>query len=257
MTDIAHKAFEAIDLKATGDRGEVSAIVAVFGNRDRGNDRIIKGAFQKSIQRWQASGDPVPFILSHEWSTPDSHLGVIDPRDMKEVDRGLFVKAKMDIADNPVASRIFKLLRRRSLKEFSFGYAVMPGGERTASDGANELTELDLVECGPTLKGMNPSTELLGVKAMLLGEPQRPEREYTPSDDEKLRRRAQAAGIQIPHTKRGLRRASEELRLASALGDMKLPAIVPDREDEPDVPVDVRDRVRQHMLKLLTADDGE
>jgi hypothetical protein len=56
-------------------------------------------------------------------------------------------------------------MQRRSIKEFSFGYDVPAGGRRTADDGANELVEIDLVEIGPTLKGMNPSTELHGVKS--------------------------------------------------------------------------------------------
>jgi hypothetical protein len=56
-------------------------------------------------------------------------------------------------------------MSRRSLKEFSFGYSVPSGGERKADDGAIELIELDLYEVGPTLKGMNPATELHAVKS--------------------------------------------------------------------------------------------
>ena len=56
-------------------------------------------------------------------------------------------------------------MSRRSLKEFSFGYSVPSGGQRKADDGANELIELDLYEIGPTLKGMNPATELHTVKS--------------------------------------------------------------------------------------------
>jgi hypothetical protein len=56
-------------------------------------------------------------------------------------------------------------MSRRSLKEFSFGYSVPSGGQRKADDGANELIEIDLYEIGPTLKGMNPATELHSVKS--------------------------------------------------------------------------------------------
>jgi hypothetical protein len=55
-------------------------------------------------------------------------------------------------------------MSRRSLKEFSFGYSVPPGGQRRAKDGTNELIELELVEVGPTLKRMNPATDLHSVK---------------------------------------------------------------------------------------------
>ena len=36
---------------------------------------------------------------------------------------------------------------------------------RQADDGANELVALELIEVGPTLKGVNPATQLLTVKA--------------------------------------------------------------------------------------------
>ena len=80
--------------------------------------------------------------------------------------RGHLAHGQLDIDDNPVARRVHKLTQRRSVKEFSFGYSVPPGGQRKASDGANELIEIDLYEIGPTLKGMNPATELRGVKAL-------------------------------------------------------------------------------------------
>ena len=84
---------------------------------------------------------------------------------MKQTDRGLLVKGRLDVDDNPVARRAHKLMSRRSLKEFSFGYSVPSGGQRKADDGANELIEIDLYEIGPTLKGMNPATELHSVKS--------------------------------------------------------------------------------------------
>jgi hypothetical protein len=98
--------------------------------------------------------------------TPDSHIGVSYAKDMKQTARGLHVKGQLDIDDNPVASRVHKLVQRRSVKEFSFGYSVPPSGQRKASDGANELIEIDLYEIGPTLKGMNPATELHSVKGI-------------------------------------------------------------------------------------------
>jgi HK97 family phage prohead protease len=150
----------------TSTDGEFTALVAVFNNVDRGGDRIMPGAFTKTLAQWRGSGDPVPVIWSHDWKTPDAHIGVAYAKDMKQTDRGLLVKGRLDIDDNPIAQRVHKLMQRRSLKEFSFGYGVPTGGARKASDGANELIEIDLVEVGPTLKGMNPDTELHSVKGL-------------------------------------------------------------------------------------------
>jgi HK97 family phage prohead protease len=161
---VRHKSFGLAKASTSGPPGEFQALVSVFGNIDNAGDRILSGAFTKTLAKWRASGDPVPVIWSHEWKMPDAHIGVADPHDVVETDRGLLVRGQLDIDDNPTASRVYKLMKRRSLKEFSFGYKVPPGGERRGQDGANELIEIDLIEVGPTLKGMNPATELHGVK---------------------------------------------------------------------------------------------
>jgi HK97 family phage prohead protease len=50
---------------------------------------------------------------------------VVDPKDDAETDRGLFVKGRLDVKDNGVAKQVHRLMLRRSLKEFSFGYKVI------------------------------------------------------------------------------------------------------------------------------------
>ena len=154
------------EFKNIDDAGTFEALVAVFGNVDKGGDRIIRGAFTKSLERWQQSGDPIPVIFNHDWASPHAHIGVVEKAE--ETDRGLWVKGRLDIADNDVARQVHRLMQRRSLKEFSFGYSVPKGGERRAKDGANELLEIELAEVGPTLKGMNPATELQAVKSAVV-----------------------------------------------------------------------------------------
>jgi uncharacterized protein len=153
------------DFKSIDDAGTFEATVAVFNNVDKGGDRIIPGAFEKTLAKWNKSGDPIPVIFNHDWASPMAHIGVVESA--KETASGLWVKGRLDIEDNEVARQVHRLMSRRSLREFSFGYAVPPGGERRAKDGANELLEIELAEVGPTLKGMNPSTELHAVKSAL------------------------------------------------------------------------------------------
>lgn len=154
-----------VQVKAVGDEnvGRVEAIVAVFNNVDLVGDRILPGAFKNSIAEWKASGDPVPVVFSHEWGDLFSHIGLVE--EMEETSKGLRVVYLLDIADNPAAAQAFKLLKRRTLKEHSFAYDVIT--EKTASDGANNLIELRLIEIGPTLKGANPETELVAVKDLI------------------------------------------------------------------------------------------
>lgn len=149
--------------------GVFEAIVSVFGNVDYAGDRVLFGAFANTLEAWKSSGDPIPVIFSHQWDDLDSHVGVVleaeelapgDARLPEELkaNGGLWVKFRLDVEED-FAGRLAKKLERRSLREFSFAYDVKV--ERRAGDGANDLVELDLIEVGPCLKGMNPSTALM------------------------------------------------------------------------------------------------
>ena len=149
--------FKAVDETA----GTFEAIVSVFGNVDLIGDRVVKGAFAKSLGEWKASGDPIPVIWSHMWSDPNAHIG--KTLEAEEREEGLWVKGQLDM-DDPFAAKVFKLMQQRRVKEFSFAYDVED--EAKAEDGANDLKELRIIEVGPTLKGMNPATQLLAAKKL-------------------------------------------------------------------------------------------
>lgn len=148
------------DLSADGEpEGTFEAFVSMFGNIDLAGDRVVKGAFAKSLLTWTGSGDRIPVIWSHQWQNPEMHVGEVLAAE--ERDEGLWVKAQLDIADDPVAAKVWRLLSKRRVREFSFAYDVL---DEKRQNGANELLELDVIEVGPTLKGMNPDTLLLEAK---------------------------------------------------------------------------------------------
>lgn len=155
------KTYEGAEFKALDrDKGTFEAIVSVFGNVDLIGDRVVKGAFERNLKEWEASGDPIPVVFSHRWDDLDSHIGKV--LQAEERDEGLWVKGQLDMEDED-ARKVWRLMSDRRIKEFSFAYNVRR--ERPGDDGANELVDLDIIEVGPTLKGMNPATELLAVKA--------------------------------------------------------------------------------------------
>jgi HK97 family phage prohead protease len=154
--------FPALSVKTEGDQGEVEALVSIFGNIDSVGDRVLPGAFAKTILEHAMSDDPVPVVFSHDWGDPWSHIGLAV--ELRETAKGLYARYKLDIDDNPTAKHVFNLLKTRRVREHSFAYEVVE--ERTAKDGANELVELRLIEIGPTLKGANRETELLSLKAV-------------------------------------------------------------------------------------------
>ncbi len=140
--------------------GTFEALVSIFGNVDFAGDRVVKGAFAKSLASWAESGDPIPVVFSHRWDDLDAHIGKV--LTAEETDDGLLVTAQLDVDDDPAAAKVHRLLKDRRIREFSFAYDV--NDEKKASDGANELLDLELIEVGPTLKGMNPDTVLVGAK---------------------------------------------------------------------------------------------
>ncbi len=160
------RGFHLASFKAVGDgtpTGEFEAVVSVFGNVDRGGDRIAHGAFSKSLARWKEKGDPIPVLWNHMWDNPDAHIGAVDPADATENETGLHVKGHIDL-DSAFGAQVYRLLSQRRVKEFSFGYDVKDS--KRDDKGVLDLLEIDLIELGPTLKGMNPETELLAVKAL-------------------------------------------------------------------------------------------
>jgi HK97 family phage prohead protease len=158
---VKHKAAPIKGFKALDEAlGQFEAIVSVFDNVDLVGDRVVKGAFSKSLDDWKTKGRPIPVVFSHLWDNLDAHIGQV--LTAEERDEGLYVKAQLDMEDPP-AAKTFKLMQRGTLAEFSFSYDVI---REKAQNGANELLELDLIEVGPTLKGANPETQLLTVKAL-------------------------------------------------------------------------------------------
>jgi HK97 family phage prohead protease len=155
------------------DSGEFEAIVSVFGNVDSYGEVVMPGAFTKSLAEWKDRGDPIPVIWSHQWADPFSHVGIV--KSAEETDKGLLIKGFIspeERASNPTAAQVYSLLKSRRVTQFSFGFDVEDGGfgERGGEDGTKsrdvyELRQLALHEVGPCLLGVNPETELLGVKA--------------------------------------------------------------------------------------------
>lgn len=167
------KNFDA-KVKAVGpdgglEEGQFEAIVSTY-DEDSYGDVVVPGAFKADLDRWAASGDPIPVIWSHDWADPFSHIGTVLAAE--ERDEGLWVRAQIhELKTNSKAAQVYNLLKGRRVKQFSFAYDVVDGGMVTR-DGNNvyELRELKLHEVGPCLLGVNQETELLAVKARDLAE---------------------------------------------------------------------------------------
>ena len=191
--DMRHKTIEA-EVKADDpELGTFTALASVFGNVDRGGDRMMPGAFKNTLERLRKAGKTLPIILSHQWDNLTAYVGKADPRAVYEDERGLVVQGEL-FMDEPEGRKVHKLMKEGLLTGWSFGYQVPKGGERV-KDGVTEVSEVDLFEVGPCLVGMNPEAQLQTIKSttvvedVVLEEPQ-VEASDPPPPDADLRRRA-------------------------------------------------------------------
>jgi len=157
------KSFALTEVKAVGDKaGSFEAVVSVFGNVDSYGDRMMKGAFARTLTE---KGMP-PVVWSHEWATPP--IGTVESA--TETDEGLVVKGRLFVGadeDHAVAKQVYAAMKAGALREFSFGYSTKASNDVTEEGKTvREITDVDLYEVGPTLVGANDQTRLVGVKAL-------------------------------------------------------------------------------------------
>jgi len=199
-----------VSIKAAGtnegtDDGVFEAIVATYDVDDVG-DKIVPGAFAETLERWKASGSPIPVLWSHMSMDPEYHIGVVE--DAEERDEGLWVRARIDLDDDsPKAKKVYRLLKGRRVTQFSFAYDIEQGGyvEEKNDDGDDEaayfeLRKLRLYEVGPTLVGANQNTDLLDVKSAS-GRDIRVSIDTADRADQLIIRRAVEKAFDMPHRK--------------------------------------------------------
>lgn len=163
----------AAQIKADSKAGRFEAVVSVFGNVDSYGDRMMKGAFVKSLSE---RGFP-PIIWTHTWDDPP--IGVteeaeevegIELLDGRKVD-GLRLLYQLFVDDNARAKEVDAAQRtlggdgKPALREYSFAYYTKD--ELTLDDDefepldarhVRDLLEVDIIEAGPTLLGANDQT---------------------------------------------------------------------------------------------------
>jgi HK97 family phage prohead protease len=159
MTNLTHKTLEA--KATTTELGEFTAIAAAY-SVDRGNERIIPGAFKSTITSWQASGKQIPLHWDHS-GDPHDIIGTVDPSSMEETELGLKVAGRLDLDTSDVAREAWRSMKANRVA-LSFGYLVTDGGE--AKDGVYELKSVDLFEISVTPAPMNPDTRFLALKSV-------------------------------------------------------------------------------------------
>jgi HK97 family phage prohead protease len=141
-----------------GNYGIVKGFASTFGNIDRGNDRIVQGAFQKSIDRYKSMHRPVKMFYQHD---SNEIIGGFPVEEMKETHEGLEVTGQINL-DVQRGREAYALAKQGVLTDFSIGYTV--GDYDIVDHGVRELKELDLWEISLVGEPMNTMARVTDVK---------------------------------------------------------------------------------------------
>lgn len=145
-----------LELKEISDEGTITGYGAVFGNVDQNGERIVPGAFAKSLIKRMADGGTIPMLWSHDSYQP---IGMFP--EIVEDKRGLKVTGKL-VLEVPKAREAFALLKAGAIRGLSVGY-------RTLADqiegNVRLLKEIDLWEISLTTFPANGKATVTGVKS--------------------------------------------------------------------------------------------
>lgn len=136
--------------------GEFEGFASTFGNVDHQGDRVMPGAFTKSI----ASGRVVPLAWMHRTDDPRNFVGeVVEATEVRE---GLKIRGRFDI-DNEHGAAAYRQVKSRRVDALSIGYAINVATK--GKDGANELRDLDLIEVSVVTRGANDRALITAAKS--------------------------------------------------------------------------------------------
>ena len=140
-------------VKEVGDDGTFTGLLAAYNNIDYGGDKILPGAFTKTIKDQKGE---IPLLWQHK---QDSPIGMLKLEDSPE---GLRVQGRLLLEDE-TAMKAYRLLKGRIIKGLSIGYDAVKEG---VENGVRLLKELRLWEGSVVTFPMNPLALIDGIKAM-------------------------------------------------------------------------------------------
>lgn len=143
------------EIKALDDAGHIEGLLAGFGNVDHGGDRLLPGAFTKTLS---GRTKPLPMLLYHDMARP---IGVW--REWEEKSDGLYVKGRLSLATRD-AQEARALANDGALTGLSIGYRVIDAQrDRT---GVRTIAEAELHEGSLVAVPMNDKTRVTAVKTI-------------------------------------------------------------------------------------------
>jgi HK97 family phage prohead protease len=145
------KQFAKMSIKALQEDGSFEGILASYNTVDLGGDKIMPGAFTKTMQE---RGSEVPMLWQHN---PDEPIGTLQLSDSPD---GLLVKGQL-LMDLDYAKKAYILLKAGVIKGLSIGFSTI---KKDMQDGVRLLKEIKLYEGSVVTFPMNEHCMVTAVK---------------------------------------------------------------------------------------------
>ena len=156
------KSFEVKELNMNSESRTISGYAAIFNNRDKAGDILLKGCFAKSIQDRgpeSQANDKIIMLWQHDQHEPIGKISVL-----VEDEKGLYFEAVIDDVER--GNQAIKQLESGTLNQFSIGYSyVWEKCEYDQERDAFIVKEVVLYEISVVSIGCNGETEYLGLKS--------------------------------------------------------------------------------------------
>jgi HK97 family phage prohead protease len=152
------------ETKGVEDSGVFEGYASTFGNVDQGGDVVQPGAFMEGIVKARSDRRVIPMLWQHDQREP---IGVWE--DIAEDAKGLYVKGRLLLADDPLARRAHGLLKNKAIGGMSIGYRIPAGGIEMdeKKPGVAKLKKIDLREISLVTMPMNIQARVTSVKSIL------------------------------------------------------------------------------------------
>lgn len=135
-------------------QGIITGYFSKFDNKDSDGDVVEKGAFKKSVGERFAKGD-IAYLWNHDFGQPIGKLTAL-----YEDDKGL--KFEGQLSKSRIGQDKLIEYREGIINQHSFsGYAI----KQKATDNANYLKEIMLLEGSAVVLGANNETQVTSIKS--------------------------------------------------------------------------------------------
>ncbi|RLC69268.1 MAG: HK97 family phage prohead protease [Chloroflexi bacterium] len=156
---------EVIKNDETGDEFfHFKGYASTFGNIDKANDVVVKGAFVNSINIHKSRNEDFPALWQHDTHTP---IGVLPVVDMFEDSKGLFVHGILPLEDTFVSGRVKPQMKVGSVRKMSIGFNIVEATDEKDSETnmwIRFIKEADLMEISLVTFPCNTEADITEVK---------------------------------------------------------------------------------------------